>query len=116
VESARCSLRVLRANIAAFGLEGRCRVVEGSAEAFTRRPSDSFDLILADPPYAFTGREDLVDAVIAAELLAPDGVFVFEHAADARLEERAGWTADDRREFGTTAVTFIRHKRAERSP
>jgi 16S rRNA (guanine966-N2)-methyltransferase len=113
VERAHDSLRVLRANLAALGLEARSRVVEGRAEEYVRRAADCFDIILADPPYAFDAREDLVDDIVTSSLLAPEGVLVFEHAADAVLTARIGWRCTDRRAFGTTAVTFIRHTAME---
>jgi 16S rRNA (guanine966-N2)-methyltransferase len=112
VEASRDSLRVLRANIATLGIEARCSIVEGRAEDFARRTRERFDVILADPPYAFDGREHLIDAVMSAGLLAHAGVLVFEHAADVGIQPGASWSVTDRRDFGTTAVSFIRHNGA----
>jgi 16S rRNA (guanine966-N2)-methyltransferase len=112
VESSRDSLLVLRANIAALGIEAQCSIVEGRAEDFARRSGEHCDVILADPPYAFDGREDLIETVMSADLLSPAGVLVFEHAADVVIQSRSSWSVTDRREFGTTAVSFIRHSGA----
>ena len=59
-----------------------CRVEMG--DVFSLRPSgETYDLVFADPPYAIipTKARGIFD--VAAECLAPEGVFVFEMPGDA---------------------------------
>jgi 16S rRNA (guanine966-N2)-methyltransferase len=63
----------------------RCAVTERYAiirarfaDAATRLPAGTFDLVLLDPPY---GRDQLPAALdAAAPLVAPDGLLILEHA------------------------------------
>jgi len=51
VESDRNALAVLRSNVAAVGLPG-ASVVPGRVRTVLAGPASSYDLVLADPPYA----------------------------------------------------------------
>ncbi|HVF58305.1 MAG TPA: 16S rRNA (guanine(966)-N(2))-methyltransferase RsmD [Thermoanaerobaculia bacterium] len=106
------AVRTLRANIKEVGGEegqiaawrvplprGLSRLVE-QGEA-------PFDLIFADPPYAFTEYAELLRRL--APLLAEDGEAAIEHSARAPLaEEVAGLTRVDDRRYGETALSFYR--------
>lgn len=46
---------------------------------FLKSCHQKFDLIFADPPYALPELDTLPDLVFEHDLLAADGVFVFEH-------------------------------------
>jgi 16S rRNA (guanine966-N2)-methyltransferase len=73
----------------------------------------AFDLVFADPPYAFADYEKLIEA--AGELLAENGEIVVEHSARSSLPEAAGdlRRADERR-YGETALSFYRRGDASR--
>ena len=43
------------------------------------RGSAAFSFIFADPPYALPNLPDIPDLVLQSDILAPGGVFVFEH-------------------------------------
>ena len=43
------------------------------------RGSAAFSFIFADPPYALPNLPDIPDLVLQSGILAPGGVFVFEH-------------------------------------
>jgi len=67
----------------------------------------AFDLIFADPPYAFADYERLLAA--SAALLRADGVLAIEHSARGRLPERVGaLVRTDERRWGETAISFYR--------
>jgi 16S rRNA (guanine966-N2)-methyltransferase len=98
VELHETSLRVLRANIAALGMEDRATVHRGDAMRFAERlPAGAYDIVFADPPYATAHAADLVT--------------LFRRTPFARIlsvEHRAGDSVagDDTRRYGDTAVTF----------
>lgn len=106
------AVRTLRANIKELGGEegqiaawrvplprGLSRLVEQGEPAF--------DLIFADPPYAFTDYQELLRRL--APLLADDGEAAVEHSARAPLaEEVAGLTRESERRYGETALSFYR--------
>ncbi|GIK78287.1 MAG: 16S rRNA (guanine(966)-N(2))-methyltransferase RsmD [Acidobacteria bacterium] len=91
-----------RANVAALGLEERCRVVGGDAIRFLRRDRGRYDLIYLDPPYRLARRlvselEDLVPA-----RLADGGLAIVESASADPIE--LGLPTLDRRDYGATAI------------
>ena len=54
-------------------------VIRGDAFLYLKRPSQSFDIIIADPPYDHPMLEALPDLVFSSEVLNPDGWFIVEH-------------------------------------
>ena len=98
VELGAPSIKALGANIAALGVEARCRVHKGDAMRFAEALAPhGFDLVFADPPY---------DHDAAARLVA-----LFRQTPFARIlsvEHRAALAlpGDDSRRYGDTALTF----------
>ena len=54
-------------------------LIRGDVFRFLKSCHQKFDLIYADPPYALPALDTLPDLVFEHDLLAADGVFVFEH-------------------------------------
>ena len=98
VELSERSLRALRANIEALGVEPAVTVHRGDALRFAEKLAPgAYDIVFADPPYS-------MDA--AARLVA-----LFRRTPFARIlsvEHRAGEpvAGDDTRRYGDTAITF----------
>ena len=54
-------------------------LIHGDVFRFLKSCHQKFDLIFADPPYALPELDTLPNLVFEHDLLAADGVFVFEH-------------------------------------
>jgi 16S rRNA (guanine966-N2)-methyltransferase len=107
VESARPALVVLRANLAALGLEGAARVIALPVERAVTTLGLPFDLVLIDPPYAAIGGVPrVIEALARAGALARDGVVVVEHAARDPAPPIAGLVARPTRAYGDTSLTI----------
>ena len=98
VERSHAAVAVVRANLAATGLDARGTVVVADALAWCRATIERFDLVLADPPYAF----DDWDALLA---IAPAGLIVAE--SDRAITAPPGWKTARERRYGTTVTTFL---------
>jgi 16S rRNA (guanine966-N2)-methyltransferase len=109
VDNDRASLAVLRGNIDALALRDRCTVVTAAAERFLARCQERYQVIFADPPYAYTGAADLLGMAARQRVLAPGGWFCFEHAATATPPSPDAWRLADARRYGRTTVTFYQH-------
>ena len=73
----------------------------------------SFDLILADPPYAKAPAErDFTAELLASaglrHTLTPDGFFVLEHLPGAALALDPHWECVRDKRYGATAVALLR--------
>ena len=66
----------------------------------------SFDVVFVDPPYALVEGSRALAALAAC--VAPGGVAVVEHDATTASPAIAGLVGADRREYGSTGVTFYR--------
>jgi 16S rRNA (guanine966-N2)-methyltransferase len=84
VESDPRAVAIIRSNAEKLGAGDRARVRPGSALALP--PSDPFDLIFADPPYAPGSGSTAAAAVVAAGWLAPGGWLAVESARKDRVE------------------------------
>ena len=72
-------------------------LIRGDVFRFLKSCHQKFDLIFADPPYALPELDTLPDLVFEHDLLAADGVFVFEHgkhndfSAHSRFKEHRSY-------------------------
>lgn len=110
VESDRQALTTLEANRHALEATGvvamRLRLPAGLASLAKREPKP-FDLIFADPPYAFRDYEALLLGL--APLLAAAGEVTIEHPAMTETPDAAGpLVRFDLRTYGGTALSRYR--------
>ena len=73
----------------------------------------SFEIILADPPYAkAVGERDFTPELLCAPMLqhalAPGGIFVLEHLPGAKLKLGTAWECFRQKRYGATEVAFLR--------
>jgi len=66
-----------------------------------------FDLIFADPPYAFEAHEALLTAIASTRLLAEEGVLCLEHGRTVDLPDAvAGLSRRRVRPYGGTVLSL----------
>jgi 16S rRNA (guanine(966)-N(2))-methyltransferase RsmD len=54
-------------------------LIRGDVFRFVKSCRQQFDLIFADPPYQLPNLPTIPDLIFEHQLLAPNGIFVFEH-------------------------------------
>ena len=90
-------------------VEARVEVLTMPAERFLAKDPREFDYVFLDPPFAFEGKEALLDA--AAGRLGREGVVLMHLHRAERLEAvRPGLEEIDRREYGQSLVVFWRRR------
>ncbi len=98
VERGAASLRALRANIAALGVEAQSEVHRADAVRFAERlPPRAFDVVFADPPYAGEAAAILVGLFRRTPFAR---ILSVEHRSEVAL------AGDDTRRYGDTSITF----------
>lgn len=78
VEADRDHANFIRQCLTKLG-DDTCMLIRGDVFRFVKSCKQKFDFIFADPPYALPNLETIPDLIFEKNLLAEDGVFVFEH-------------------------------------
>lgn len=105
VDDSLRAVKILESNAAQVG-EG-VEIRKLPLPAGLARLTGPYDLVFADPPYAFAGYEALLAGI--APLLAPDGEIVVEHSSRTDLPIEAGrLVRTDVRRYGESALSFYR--------
>ncbi len=111
VESDRRAVEVLRGNVAALGLGGTVRA--GQVEAVVAAPAPaSYDLVLADPPYAVDAAAlgSVLAALAAGGWLGRAALVVVERAArDGEPDWPPGFAPSRAKKYGDTAVFWAEY-------
>jgi 16S rRNA (guanine966-N2)-methyltransferase len=99
------TIKVLEENAARLG--GGIEIRRLPLPAGLTRLTGPFDLVFADPPYAFDGYGSLLAGIVP--LLAPDGEIVIEHSSRRDLPiEKGPLVRSDVRRYGESALSFYR--------
>ena len=69
------------------------------------RGSAAFSFIFADPPYALPNLPDIPDLVLQSGILAPGGVFVFEHGKQNDFSQHPRFV--EHRAYGSVNFSFF---------
>lgn len=113
IDKAEPALEALRANVAAFALGERARLVRQDATKLGRRPETErpFDLAFLDPPYGKGLGERALAALDAGGWLEPGAVVIFERGADETQATPAAFELVDDRRYGAARALFLRPSR-----
>ncbi len=107
IERDRRAQALIAENLTHCGIERGCAIIRGSvarALANLREAGSNFDIVFLDPPY-----DDAPDRNLprVADVLAPDGIVVVEHARRRTLPDRAGPLARSREVMsGDSVLSF----------
>lgn len=109
VESDREAVRYIEKNLKTLACEDRADVVQGDALWIVRGFRESFDVIFADPPYAFEGTLTIPELIFRTGVLKPHGYLLIEHPRQMQFASTAKYETGPTKKFGRTVVTFFRH-------
>lgn len=110
IDADRTSVRTIRENLRATGLENRaevyCNDAERAVKVLAKRKA-AFDLVLLDPPYRLRHMDELTGQMDELGILKPDCIVVIEHDAEQVYPEQFGRFVQKRRAvYGDTAVSI----------
>jgi 16S rRNA (guanine966-N2)-methyltransferase len=107
VEGDAAARKALVENLRATGLADRAAIHPLGAERVLSTLTGNYDLILADPPYADGGAEQILAAIAASPLASGRSVLAWEHARDRRPPEQLGKLRLRRtRQYGAAAISL----------
>jgi 16S rRNA (guanine966-N2)-methyltransferase len=82
-------------------------VFQAPAERALYRLEGPFDIVYLDPPYADPVPLQLLRLILERQLLAPDAIVVYEHAAKRILPEIPGYRSVREEVYGDVALAFL---------
>ncbi len=101
------ALKLVRENVVRAKLERGAECLKLHIPKDLRLLKGPFDVIFADPPYAFGEHEGVLKGLQTYHLLAPEGVFVLEHGRKADLPEQVENLVRTRQAaYGDTLLSF----------
>ncbi len=109
VDQSPRAVRTIHRNIRLLGCEDNCTVLEADVLKFLGTTREGYDVIFADPPYDIQSLNEMITEIFSRRLLREEGIVAVEHRADASIIPDGLFVAEAQREFGETAVTFLRH-------
>mgnify|MGYP002624096284 CR=1 FL=1 len=81
-------------------------LVRADVFKFLKRCHQQFDFIFADPPYTLARLSEIPALVLDGDLLAENGIFVFEHGADHDFSSHPRFL--ERRSYGSVNFSLFR--------
>jgi 16S rRNA (guanine966-N2)-methyltransferase len=83
------------------------KVVKQSAEAFLKSKAAQWDLIFADPPYAFSHGQylELIRLIFEVDALKINGSFILEHHSVNNFEDHPNFV--EKRVYGQNILSFF---------
>ncbi len=80
VEMAPLHFKFIQQTCIDMGLD-MVHVIRGDAFRILKNPTQSFDIIFADPPFDHPRLAELPNLVFSTEILISNGIFILEHSA-----------------------------------
>lgn len=87
VEASKKSVSTIISNIKRLKCENQCKVILKKVDYFIKNCDESYDLILADPPYDKGLLNSTLDLIFKSNILSKDGVLVFEHTVREKVDD-----------------------------
>jgi 16S rRNA (guanine966-N2)-methyltransferase len=107
VEAQRETAHAIEEAAKNLGVDDVVSVFAGPAERALYRLEGPFDIVYLDPPYADPVPLQLLRLLRERELLAPDALVVYEHAAKRILPEIPGYRSVREEVYGDVALAFL---------
>jgi 16S rRNA (guanine(966)-N(2))-methyltransferase RsmD len=109
VEDSRLVMNEIRSNAERLGCSGECEFLQSDALSFMKQTQESFDLIFADPPYAYEEISVLPALAFTGKLLKKEGFLIIEHSKQTVFAPSPNYLLAVQKEFGNTRVSFFTH-------
>lgn len=111
VEKDGKSCAIIRENIEKLKLGRQVSLHQGDALEYARNCGQSYDLILADPPYPDRCLADILAAVEDGKVLNEFGILALQHSVKENpLDEHGSLSIWKNKTYGKTQVSFYCHK------
>jgi len=105
VESSPAAAAFITRNLRALGCEDAAEILETDALALLRPGAGAWDLVFADPPYAYDRTADIPGMAFGAGIVR--GYLLIEHPPTVTFPPLGSYRTGAVKRFGRTHVTFF---------
>lgn len=106
VEKSSKTASFIKHNATSLGIS-ELDVITLDAIRFLRNTNDSYDLIIADPPYNLYVLDEVLSIITDRALLRDDGIIMLEVTGGSSVSVPEGLNQINRRDFGDSSILFI---------
>lgn len=107
-DTGRQSMQLLKKNL--HGIDGKITVTSRDFRDALRSAKGKWDFVFCDPPYKCDYIAEIAAIVKDKDLLADDGMLIYEHDNDLRPEVPDGFECVKSRKYGRATVEFYCRK------
>lgn len=80
IDISRDAIRIITENVAVLHEEERVHIIQASyLDALKRLGGESYDLIFLDPPYRMNINNEIIDILVAQNMIKPNGIIVCQY-------------------------------------
>ncbi len=80
--------------------------VKANVFLYLKSCRQQFDIIFSDAPYDLEGSEKVIDLVFEGDLLAEDGILIFEHSKNQKFDNHPNFWQS--RSYGSVQFTLLK--------
>lgn len=107
VESAKSAVQIIERNLDAVSAKPSSSVIQTDVVNYIKDAREQFDIVFADPPYAYNVTDRLPTLICEGRLVRSGGFLVIEHPRMLRFPASTAYRVSLAKEFGTTIVSFF---------
>ena len=109
VDAREDACRLIRENLKRANMSSECTVVRSDYLAFLKKCTDSFDIVLLDPPYAEEFLEKSLKMITEIDILQSGGIIIAERPVGKDLPwDFSGYTRSKDYKYGKTLLTLYK--------
>lgn len=100
------AIKCINSNISSLKINDQCVVINGDYKVIEKL-SESFDIILLDPPYKLNVIDEIIKIIEEKELLNENGIIVFESDEEHVINYEVNGYVIKNKKYGIAHVTFL---------
>lgn len=105
---------ILLANIDKFSLSENFKVIISDVFNYLKRTTNTYDLIVADPPFKMENKEEIISVIEKKKLLNPEGILIMHSTSKDIFHDNIGsLIMTDRRNYGINSLVFFKNKSSD---